>query len=120
MSPLRWGVGGAAGALSGLIWLLAVGVLHELAVDGPGSFELFKGAAELFLGLEESLFEFCVASGQLLIGEFGEHAFGLEVVGDKPGCERSRNSPGGRSRNSLLGPTGDDGRDRWVRQGVVT
>src|SRR5467141_1186922 len=86
MSPLRWGVGGAAGALSGLIWLLAVGVLHELAVDGPGSFELFKGAAELFLGLEESLFEFCVASGQLLIGEFGEHAFGQEVVGDKPGA----------------------------------
>jgi hypothetical protein len=61
-------------------------LLHELAVDGPGSFELLGCAAELVFGLEELLFELAGPLSEAGAGELGDHLVGQEVVGDEAGA----------------------------------
>src|SRR6266581_6843792 len=61
----------------------AIGLLHELAVDRPGGFPFLGGAAKALFGLEELLIKLPDPAGELLIGEFGEHTFGEELVGDE-------------------------------------
>ena len=56
-------------------------MLHELAVDRSGSFELLGRAAKRLPGLEELLFQLGNARRQPSVGEPGDEGVGQEAIG---------------------------------------
>ena len=74
--------------------LWAIGLLHELAVDRPGGFQFLGGAAKALFGLEELLIKLHDPAGELLVGEFGEHAVGVDVLAQTPPAAASQPATG--------------------------